>query len=221
MNRRWMVVAVVLFCSGCASAPFRPAPRDRLRDSTPMQARDRFESALPGSYQLVNSVVFQFHGFKFSSLGYLAVDASRRSFTLVGMNPAGVNLFEISGTNEHVASRFAVEGFPHQQALAAAVGQAIREMCFDRVPPAGARMHWHTQEFVFRDRGTNEAVEYFFGGSDGHLVEKRYYRGSRRWTRRIGFYDYQQKAGKLYPGTIVLHDRRYGYSLVVKLKEIR
>ncbi len=220
-SRTWLSgLMLVAICSGCASVPFRPLPRERLTGSTPIEARNRFESSLPASYQMVNSVVFQFHGFKFSALGYLAVDAGRRTFTLVGMNPAGMTLFQISGTNEHVVSRFTVEGFPHKEALAAAIGGAVRQMYFDLVPPAGARMHWHDRQFIFRNRRTDGATDYFFGGSDGHLVEKRYYRGWR-WGQRIGFYDYQREGGKAYPGTIVLYDRRYGYGLVVKLKEIR
>jgi hypothetical protein len=216
MKRAWVFVAVAVLGAGCSTVPFRSLPRGPMAAEAPSGVLARFEGALPGSFRIVNSVVFQFHGFRFSSLGYVAVDSAARSFAIAGMNPAGVKLFEITGTNDQVTSRFMIEGFPHEAALAAAIGQAIREMYFDLVPPADADARPGRDALVFRTAG----VEYIFGGADGNLVEKRFRRGWR-CRRRIGFYDYRRQDGKLYPGEVVLFDRRYGYSLIVRLKEIR
>ena len=207
---------VALCCAGCASTGLQSLPRVPMTGASAAVVRAQFERSLPESFQLVNTVVFQFHGFRFSSLGYVAVDARARSFAVVGMNPAGVKLFEICGTNEQVTSRFMIAEFPHREELIAAIGQAIREIYLDLVPPPGAAARTDRYAVVFSDAGT----EYVFGGAAQNLVEKRHRRGWR-CDRRIGFYSYQEKDGKQYPGLVVFQDRRYGYSLTVRIKEIR
>ena len=52
------------------------------------------------------------------------------------------------------------------------------------------------------------------------LIEKRYYEKNRLlWS--IFYYEYRQDHGKLYPGGIILRNYRFGYNLVVRLKEVR
>ena len=71
-----------------------------------------------------------------------------------------------------------------------------------------------------RQRAGEGVIEFVFAGSEGVLVEKRYIEGGGRiWS--VSYYEYRRKNGKLYPDGIILDHHRYGYRLVVRLREIR
>ena len=160
-------------------------------------------------------------GAAFAALGYTDVDTLEETFTVVGLHPAGgVKLFEVSGDSEDAKSGFALEEFSVRGDLALAVGDDTRRMYFDRIPSPDAKAHKERYRILFRqDEGDGE-LEYVFAGSDGLLIEKRYYeKGRKRWS--ASYYEYRRKHGKLYPVGIILEHHDYGYRLVVRLKEIR
>ena len=52
------------------------------------------------------------------------------------------------------------------------------------------------------------------------LIEKRYYEKNRLlWS--VFYYEYRQDHGKSYPAGIILRNYRFGYNLIVRLKEVR
>jgi hypothetical protein len=221
MGRLGLLGLGILAILACRSVPFREADLVPLEGADPAAVRDEFAAALPLAFRVVNSVTFQFRGKAFAAIGYTDVDASRRTFTVVGLHPAGgVKLFEVSGDSEAAESGFALKELSAWGDLARAVGDDTRRIYFDRLPSPDAKTSRERHRILFRqDEGPGE-LEYVFAGSDRLLVEKRYYENGRKlWT--ASYYEYRRKDGKLYPDGIMLEHHEYGYRLVVRLREIR
>jgi hypothetical protein len=205
----------------CTGVPFREVNLVPLEGIDAERVRENFAMALPVAFRIVNTVTFQFKGNAFSAIGYTDVDTLEQTFTVVGLHPAGgVKLFEVSDDSEDVESGFAIEEFSVRGDLARAVRDDTRRIYFDRLPSPDAKAYKERYRILFRqDEGDGE-LEFVFAGSDGVLVEKRYYENGRKlWS--ASYYEYRRDNGKLYPDGIILEHHEYGYRLVVRLKEIR
>ena len=210
----------ILGLASCGSVPFRQTAPVSLEGIDPERMRQDFAEALPVAFRVVNTVTFRFKRKAFAAIGYTDVDTSRETFTVVGLHPAGgVKLFEISGNGEDVECAFALDQFAERGDVARAVADDTRRMYFDRLPSADARVSRERDRILFREEHGPGELEYVFAGSDGVLVEKRYYeKGRRVW--RASYYEYRRENGKLYPGGIILEHHEYGYRLLVRLREI-
>lgn len=210
-----------LWIAGCSSIPFQDVELVSLEGVDAEAVREGFAQALPAEFLIVNTVTFHFKRRVFSAIGYTDVDASRRTFTVVGLHPAGgFKLFEVSGDSDEAECTFAVEELSRWGDLAQAVAEDTRRMYFDRVPAPDAEIFKEKYRIRFRQRAADGELEYVFAGVDGILVDKRYYeKGSRIWS--VSYYEYRREDGKLYPTGIILEHHKRHYRLVVRLREIR
>ena len=87
-------------------------------------------------------------------------------------------------------------------------------MAREQPAPISAEVKKTKDSIVFRETRDGKRIEYVFGGAEGLLLEKRCGR------RRIRYYEYAEKAGKRFPGGIILENRKYHYRLVLRLKEV-
>jgi hypothetical protein len=221
MGRLGLFGLAVLTLVACSGVPFREPDLVPLEGVDPERVREDFAVALPVAFRVVNTVTFEFKGRAFAAIGYTDVDTSRGTFTVVGLHPAGaVKLFEVSGDSETTQSGFVLEQFSVHGDVARAIGDDTRRIYFDRLPSPDARATRKKHRILFRqDEGDGE-LEYVFAGSDGFLIEKRYYEGGRElWS--ASYYEYRRENGKLYPEGIILEHHEFGYRLVVRLREIR
>jgi hypothetical protein len=221
MRRLGLVGLGLVGVVACSSVPFRRVDLVSLEGVDPEEMRTRFAAALPTEFRIVDTVTFEFKGRALAAIGYADVDTAARTFTIVGLHPAGgVKLFEVSGDSEGVRSAFAVEAFSIRGDLARAVGDDTRRIYFDRVPSPNARVSRERRRILFRQKAGNGEMEYVFAGGDGLLVEKRYYEGGDRiWS--ACYYEYRREKGKLYPEGVIFEHHEYGYRLVLRLREIR
>jgi hypothetical protein len=211
----------ILGAVGCSGVPFRQVDLVSLERIDPEAMRERFALALPAAFGIVNTVSFEFKGRAFAAIGYTEVDTFKGTFTVVGLHPAaGVKLFQISGDSETARSSFALEAFAIHGDIARAVGGDTRRMYFERLPGADATVSRERCRIHFRQQEGAGEIEFVFAGSEGLLVEKRYYENGRRvWS--VSYYEYRRHHGKLFPNGIILDHHAYGYRLVVRLREIR
>jgi hypothetical protein len=217
----WMLVSIAVSCIvGCQSPPFLEVERVPLSGVDPEQLRLRFASALPERFRVVSSVSFHYFGRAFSALGLTDVDAAKKTFTIVGLHPAGgVKLFELTGDAVDVEVVFIHEEFTRRGDFARVVAADMRRMYFDRVPAPSAKSSRGRRQIVFRQWAGDGELEYVFAGANGVLVKKRYYEGDTKiWS--VSYYEYRRRDGKLHPIGIVLEHHEHGYRLVVRLKEI-
>jgi hypothetical protein len=213
-----LMIAVVV---GCRSVPFEEGVLVPVNAMEPELIRVGFASALPAKFRVVNTVSVEFRGQAFGSIGYTDVDTSERTFTVVGLHPAGgMKLFEVSGVSDQVECKFALEEFTRHGDVARMVGDDTRRMYFDRVPDPSAKVSRGKYRIFFRQPEADGELEYVFGGADGVLVEKRFYEnGKRIWS--ASYYEYRRENGRLYPGGIVMEHHQYRYRLIVRLREVQ
>ena len=213
------MIAAGLWLSGCATAPFpRPEPFAATAVA-PEELPKVFADRLAPRYEQVQALVFRFYLREVAALGYVSVDLPTRSFAMACLNPVGIKLFELVGTNGEVSAQFvAPEIEKHGGELAQAAGTDLMRAYFDWLPPAGATCRRAQNRLIFTAADAAGRTEYRYAGSDGFLAEKIRYEG-RRVLWKVEYRDYRRGADGWIPTGLVIHNRRYGYRLVAKAKE--
>jgi hypothetical protein len=220
MMRRIFLAGLLLgCCCGCSSLPFKPTELVSVQHITPEKIRDDFAASLPEKFDLLNSVVFQYGLNSFVALGYTALDTKNKIFTVAGLSPAGIKLFDLSGNDTGVETNFMVPEFSAKGDFSRAVSEAVRKIYFDRIPPSSAKIIKKKNQMLFQESIPDGMVEYIFAGADNLLTEKRYYRNNRPFSS-VFYYEYLRDNSKLYPRGVVFKHYQYHYQLRLRLKQI-
>ena len=219
MIRFAMLFLALLLAAGCATSPFREAPPVSMKSADPLKIVAQFREHLPESFQLLNTVVFDYTLRKFLGVGYVGIDRTNGTFKVVCLNPMGVKLFDLTGDRDSVTSHDVIAALANYGDLPRAVGDDIRRVYFDLLPAAGALYRKSSTSITFWQSSGAGTLEFVFAGAGGNLVTKNYYEeNSLVW--RVNYYDYLEQDGKRYPRETVLTNYRYGYELTVRYKEL-
>ncbi len=212
---------VVWVLSACAtSMPFKEPVLGPLANTDPQAVIDRFRSAAPDEFRLVSTIVFDYHWFTVSGIGYVEIDRVGGRYKVVCMNQLGVKLFEFEGDRNGLVRQYAIEPLARAGNVAEAVGKDIQRIYLDLTPSSVSRRRSGKNTLIVRERAGEGSIDYEFAGPDGNLLKKTY-REDHRAVWRVSYYDYQEKNGKLYPAGIIFANYRYGYRLIVRQREIR
>jgi len=221
MIRSLIVVLLLnLLVAGCSSVPFQNTTLVALESADAQNILERFKEHMPDNFQLLNTVVFEYNGRKFSALGSVYISKVDRVFKVAGMNPMGVKLFELSGDRRGVTTHYSIADFSKYGDISSAVGNDIRRIYFDLVPGPEARIWKKKYTQIFRQPSGAGFLEYVFAGRDGDLIEKRYYE-ENGIVWKASYYEYRDQDGKRWPQGIVFIHYPYGYRLIVRQKEFR
>jgi hypothetical protein len=186
----------------------------------PQLALKEFASSLPDRFQVINTIVFKYKWHSFSALGYIDVNSELKTFAVSCMNPVGIKLFELSGDKDSISTNFVLKELLAKGDLPRVVGEDIRRIYFDNVPSQEAKAQKDRYRVIFSEPSGSGVMKYIFAGSQAMLIEKRYYEKNRLfWS--VFYYEYRQDHGKFYPAGIMLRNYRFGYNLIVRLKEVR
>jgi hypothetical protein len=219
LKKIWFFILVLLI-SGCTSLPFKHSTYISFKDLKAERVILDYSSKLPDKFELLNSALFRYWCFRFPGLGVTRINTSGDTLDIVGFNHLGVMLFDLSLNNGKVVSRYIFPEFTKHGDIAPVILGDIQKLYFDRVPPSGSLIRKDKYKVIFKDQRKASTVEYVFSGEGEFLSRKNYYEGKKKiWS--VFYYDYQLKDGKIYPKGIVLKNYRYGYELIVRLKEIR
>lgn len=209
-------VLLLFLIGGCAGEPYPQPPLPALDHPDPRAIRVDFASRLAPRFVTDDNVTLSapFHD-QFAVLGSLRIDRPAGTFQLVGLNPLGVQLFELSGDRKATTIHFAIPPLMEQQWILKSIGDDIRRIDFDVIPPADATVDIATKSIRYRRRTQKGTLVYTFGGNPAVLLEKRLdlWFGSA-WRIRYG--DYAGAAGLLYPRWIVMDNDRGHYRLILK-----
>ena len=181
---------------------------------------EEFDGAVGQQFELLESVVFKFFGKEITGLGALAIDPSNTSYALTCMTPTGITVFDVRGMGDEVEALFVPPPMEkHREHFAEAVGRDLRRIYLGWTPPAGADMKHKRHRMVFTEKRADETVEYTFSGSRKLLTEKRFSKG---WKTRctVRYFEYEEVGGKLYPTGIILHNKRFHYRMILRVKEV-
>lgn len=219
--RRFLLLALIILNSvGCSTIPFQRTSYFPL-DSVDLQlARREFATSLPDRFQVMNTIVFQYKWHSFSALGYIDVNRGAKTFAVSCMNPAGIKLFELSGDKDSVKTNFVLKELLRRGDLPLVVGEDIRRIYFDNVPSGEAKAQKDRYKVIFSEPSGPGVIKHIFAGRGPQLIEKRYYEKNRLlWS--VFYYEYRKDHGKFYPAGVMLRNYRFGYNLIVRLKEVR
>lgn len=179
-----------------------------------------FAQGLPERLKMVNSAVLQYKWRSFPALGYADIDRIRETFAVSCLTPTGVKLFELSGDSNSVKPNFMLKEFSKKGDLVKVVGEDIRRIYFDVVPSQEAQIKKEKYKIIFSSSEGSGLTKYIFAGKPNVLIEKRYYE-NKRYAWRVFYYEYRNYDGKFYPASIMLKNYRFGYNLIIRLKEVR
>ena len=214
-----ILIIALLFSAGCSTMPFKNTSYRVVKNLDPAVVREDFESLLPASFKTIDSIVFKYSGKSYSAIGYTDVDTSKNTFKAVCINQVGVKLLELSVTGDGIEYGHALQEFTEKGDIVQAMANDIRNIYFDRVPSSDAGAYKKKYKIIFKQPFSKGEMEYVFAGTDNLLVEKRYFE-NKVCVWRVLYYEYTEKDGKIYPKGIVFKHHLYGYSLIIKLKEI-
>jgi hypothetical protein len=211
---------IILSCAGCRSIPFRNIDYVALDNVDPEGLRQEFQKLTAQKLQVINSIVFQYKWRSFVALGYTQLDLENNTFEVSCMNPVGIKLFELTGDRNTIKANFVLEELLQKGDLPLAVGEDIRRIYFDLAPSAQAEVQKEKYRIIFTQPYKDGQMQYIFAGHKHLLIEKHYYEKKRRiWS--VFYYDYLFSNNKLYPAELLLKHRRFGYNLIIRLKEAR
>jgi outer membrane biogenesis lipoprotein LolB len=219
MIRFLALIVCLCLIAGCVHVPFKETERISMESVDPKNVVARFMASTPDSFQLLNSVVFEYSMNTIMGIGSIDVDRKNSTFRVACLNPLGVQLFELSGDRNSIVTHSAMPGLLEFGNLPQAVGMDIRRIYFDLVPSDNAWVWKSRYGILFWQWHGPGYMEYEFGGSGQDLVEKAYYENDEKiW--RISYYEYREENGKRYPQGIIMINYKYGYQLTVRLKEL-
>ena len=215
-----LLLIIFLASTGCSSIPFKSIDYVALDNLNPDNLRLEFKAVLAQKLEVINSIVFEYKWHSFSALGYTQLDLENNTFQVSCMNPVGIKLFELTGNRKEVRSSFVLNELLQRGDLPQAVGEDIRRIYFDLVPLAQAKIKKDKYRIIFSQPSGAGQMEYIFAGNQHWLIEKHYSEKNHKlWS--VYYYDYLMDKGKLYPASLILKHHRFGYNLIIRLKEIR
>ena len=218
MKNSALFIILVLLAGGCGTVPFQETARAPLSSEKPESLVERFQAHMPVSFQLLNSIVFEYNWRTFAGISYVDINGQDKVFKVVCLNPMGVKLFELSGDQNSVTNHYTIAAFTRFGDVAAVVGNDIRRIYFDLLPTPEARIWKSKYTIRFRQSAGSGHLEYVFAGTAGDLIEKNYYDDSGLlW--RASYYEYREQDGKRFPRGVVFLNYQYGYRLTVKHRE--
>jgi hypothetical protein len=219
MKKNFMLFLIAAVASGCVSIPipFQGTPLVPLDARDPRSLVGHFQEKMPENFHLLTSVVFEYNERSFAAIGNLEINIKDRTFKVACLNPMGVKLFEISANDQGLTNHYTVAAITQYGDIATAVGNDIRRIYFDQLPSPGATVWKRTHEFIFRQYSGSGYLEYVFAGTEGDLIEKRFFENHQPvWC--VSYYEYREQDGKRYPRGIILINYQYGYRLIVRHK---
>lgn len=221
---RQIALCISMICimalSGCVSVPFKLHERVSMEGKDPQEVVSRFNEALPDKLNLLSSIMFRYNFMsKLTVLGSIEADIATREFSVVGISPLGVKIFEVAVDRDGIRNKYVIPPVAEKGDLAAVVARDIERIYYDRVPFADAEVRVRRKSIEFAEPHGDGRVVYVFAGPEANLVMKKYYEhGILRW--KVGYYEYKKEGGRLYPGGIVLTDNKWGYTLTARTRKI-
>jgi len=213
--------AILFLFMGCTTPiPFQKEPNANFHklDSTLIPAQ--FNQHVGKNFEQLQSVVFHFFRKNFTGMGYLSIDANKNAFALSCMTPSGITLFSIKGTNDKLESIFLPPQMKkHEKNITKSLSKDMQRIYLNWTPPKNAKIKKKKHYFEYQFKQGKETIRYRYAGSRHLLVKKSFSKGWRTQCI-VRYYEYKEFNGKLYPTGILLHNKRFHYKMIFRLKKI-
>jgi hypothetical protein len=211
---------ILLLVSACSSVPFTPTELTSAVPRTAHELTAKSWNSGTGSVMIRQSALFEFEGMQVPIAGIMKLDLAAKYARLVGMNDMGVKLYDISVDSASSQAHFIIPDLAGYPGFAEAVAVSVRRIFLSPQPALDDSLELTPTSYLFkRESSTNGGTTRFIlGGADAQLLEKSFCGPTEAWNVR--YYLYQHRQGRLFPGGIVLDDRRAGYRLTLWIESV-
>ena len=196
------------------------------RGATPVVATTLMGQQLPGKFESVHAVVFEYSPhwwwptLRLAALGYSTVDSAAHAYRVVCLTPMGIKLFEVFNTNGEARVNTLLPGSGERQQLIRAMSDDIAGLFFDLVPPPGATGTAHGEHWVITQTREHGSTAYTLTAATGLPEQKEMFEGRTR-NKTVTFSRFEKLQGVQVPRTMTLEDHCHHYRLIFEVKEFK
>ncbi len=211
---------ILLLVSACTTVPFAPTELTSTIPRTVQELSAKSWDSGTGSVMIRQSALFEFEGMQAPIAGIMKLDLAAKYARLIGMNDMGVKLYDISVDTTSSQAHFIIPDLAGYPGFAEAVAVSVRRIFLSPQPAQDDSLDLTPTSYLLtRETGVDGGTTRFtFGGSDAQLLEKSFSGPAGDW--KVRYYLYQHRQGRLFPGGIVLDDRRAGYRLTLWIESV-
>ena len=214
-----LLVVLMLMMSACTTVPFVST---ELIPTTPRSAAElsaTLWNSGRGSLMIRQSALFEFEGARVPIAGIMKLDLAGKGARLIGMNDMGVKLYDISVDANSSRANFIIPDLASYPGFTEAVADSVRRIFLAPEPsPDDSVERTSTTYLLTRKRGDDGTIRFTLGGVDAQLLEKSFQGAAESW--QVRYYQYQRQQGLLFPGGILLEDKRAGYRLTLWIESV-
>ncbi len=220
--KKALYLFAALFLSGCARIPFEPVALSPVAGLDAAQVRNNFEMQSVNRFSVLESAAIRFRGREIIALGYSEVNEPEDTLAVAGVTPVGVKLFEVKVVKDDLKYSFSfprLKNSKDPEEIAKAIAEDIRRIYLGRNPSVDAEVFKQQDRIGYRQAEGKGMLEFYFGGPESGLLEKRYVEGKREiW--KVRYFEYLHKDSKIYPSKIFFENLQRKYKVTLRLKEV-
>jgi hypothetical protein len=174
---------------------------------------EKKKSSLPESFEIVNSIRFQFKFRSITAIGIAKIDIPNQSFSVVATNPMGMTLFELKSVKGELVHQYVLQDLAKMGDITKAVAQDIQSIFFDLENIELVKQCYGSEGDVYSIKSGEEIVLEYYNGD--LLVKKQDFKDKRLfWT--IEYLEYDDN----FPRLIILKHSKYKYTLTLNVKNL-
>lgn len=213
----WWVVIVGMtgWIGGCASEPFTRPPLPDLDHPDTARMLAVMAAETPDQFTSDDTVLIDTLFQDMTVLGCLRMDRAAKAFDLLGMNPAGIQLFMLSVKGDKTEIKSAIGPLKDRPAILLGLAEDIRRIYFDVLPGEQAKAEIGGKTVRLTDSGPGGGICYEVGDEPAVLLEK----SRPGWFGpdwRVRYFNYERRDGRCFAKGIVLDNHRMHYRIVIK-----
>lgn len=200
---------------GCAPEPFQRRPLPELVHPDPAAMRRAFAQATPRRFTTEDTVTIDSLFQDTTILAYLRLDRDTRKFELLGLTPAGIQAFLLTGDGAKTHIRSAIGPLRERPQVLYGLAEDVRRIYFDLLPDDEATVDIRRTAVRFTSRTPKGTLGHEFGGEPAVLLSKqRSHWYGVEWRAR--YFHYEHRGAQCFPKGIVLDNHRLHYRIIVR-----
>jgi len=177
------------------------------------------ENMFATDFDLLNSIIFSFHGHEIAAMGYTEVDRKNKSFSVAAISPIGLKLFEMSFSDGKLDTHYVIEHLLKHGDAAKAIGNDIARIYFNIVPKGESEFFINENNYELKENVENGFIKYVYGGTQSLLIKKGFYvKNKLQWE--VNYFNYKKINDKILPFGIIFNNKLYKYKLYILTKQI-
>jgi len=218
----FFIIFVFIFL-GCAGNNIRPGYEPITLVPVKIIEKENLisnvENRFATDFDLLNSIIFSFHGHEMAAIGYTEVDRKIKKFSVAALSPVGLKLFEMSFSDGKLDTHYVIEQLLKHGDAAKAIGNDIARIYFNIVPKNESEFIINEKSYELKEKVENGFIKYVYGGTEPVLIKKGFYvKNKLQWE--VNYFNYEKINNKTLPFGIIFNNKLYKYKLYVLTKQI-